>query len=74
MEARSKLPCRAPFWLRVQSLTKPGITYAVRYSNRRWTCSCPSARHGRGACKHVAMLRVLGLRRVRHFAESAVTR
>jgi len=70
MEAGTKLP-RAPFWLRVESLTKPGITYTVRYSNRRWTCSCPSAQHHCGQCKHTDMLRVLGLRRVRRFASEA---
>ncbi len=71
MEAGNKLSHhRAPLRLRVKSLTKAGVLYDVRYSARKWTCSCPSARYRRGKCKHVAMLRVLGLRRAMRFAVS----
>ncbi len=61
---------KQPLAFRVKSLTRKGITYGVSYADRRWTCSCPSARYRRGKCKHVAMLRVLGLRRAMRFAVS----
>ena len=49
--------------LRVKSFTRRGVTYNVTYSKRKWTCDCPDARHRGNACKHVAILRLLGPRR-----------
>ena len=70
MEAASKLSRRAPLLLRVKSLTKAGVLYDVRYSNCQWTCTCADARYRQRACKHVQLLRVLGVRRAVRLAES----
>lgn len=54
--------------LRVKSFTRRGVTYNVRYSDRKWTCDCPDARYRGNACKHIAILRLLGPRRAAAFA------
>lgn len=68
MEAAKKPTPQRCFSVRVRSLTKAGVTYQARYSNRQWTCSCPDARHRHRVCKHVAILRVLGVVRAKRFA------
>jgi hypothetical protein len=48
---------------RVRSLTNPDVTYGVRYAEKTWTCDCPSARHRSPICKHVRLLKLIGVRR-----------
>jgi hypothetical protein len=49
---------------RIRSLTKSDVTYRVRYADRTWTCDCPSGRHRGLPCKHIWLLRLIGVRRI----------
>ena len=68
MQAPRSLSVSPSIQLRVKSFTRHRVAYNVRYSARKWTCDCPDARYRGNACKHVAILRLLGPRRAAAFA------
>ena len=78
MESPHNLATRSPrgnsapslMELRVKSLTQTGVTYRVRYANRKWTCECPDARHRNRRCKHAVILGLLGPKCVSELAAS----